>query len=67
MSLEPLVLLEGKKNFAFNSGTPLVPPRSDGSSGQVPHLGHLIFLLVLGTGQTRCMRDSWENRFKGHI
>lgn len=40
----PLALgSSGGEAAAFNSETPLVPPRSHGSSGQVPHLGHLIF------------------------
>ena len=56
----PLSLLDLLGRAAFNSETPLVPPSSQGSSSQVPHLGHLILLLllVLGTGQTRCMKDS---------
>lgn len=60
----PLALGSSEGRAAFNSETPLVPPRH-GSSSQVPHLWALDFLLVLGTGQTWCMRHSYENRFKG--
>lgn len=57
----------GGEGAAFNSETPLVPPRSDGSSGQVPHLGHLIFSVGPGHWADQVHERFVGKQVKGHI